>query len=57
MLIFMVISTAVNKCFMFYFGINYTNHPGRGYGWGLAATLLYMLCSAGYLIYRYRDHE
>ena len=54
---FMFISTAVNKCFMFYFGINYSRFPGYGYGWGLAATVFYMLSSAGYLIYKYRDRN
>jgi hypothetical protein len=54
---FMFFSTAVNKCFLFYFGINYSRYPGHGYGWGLLASVLYMLGSAGYLIYRFRGRE
>jgi hypothetical protein len=51
----MVMSSAVNKTCMFYFGINYSQYPGRGYGYGLFLTVVYMFGSAGYMIYKYRN--
>jgi hypothetical protein len=53
--VFLFTSTTLNKAVMFYFGINYSNYPGHGYGYGLLASLSYLVCSAGYLIYKYRD--
>ena len=55
LVVFMVMSAAVNKTFMFYFGINYSQYPGRGYGWGLLITVVYMVVSAGWMIYKFRN--
>ncbi len=54
---FFVISTVINKSLMFYFGVNYSRWPGQGYGYGLAATLFYTVCAAGYLIFKYRNFD
>jgi hypothetical protein len=57
LLIFFVVATLVNKAAIFYFGINYSNYPGHGYGYGLVASLAYLVCSAGYLIFKYRARD
>lgn len=52
-----VIPLIVNKIFMFYFGINYSNRPGEGYGYGLVATILFLLVSMGRFLWKYKDIE
>ena len=47
----------INKIFMFYFGINYSNRPGEGYGYGLIATILFLLVSMGRFLWKYKDIE
>jgi len=47
----------INKFFMFYFGLNYANHPGEGYGYGLAATILFLLFTVGRFLWKYRNVE
>ncbi len=52
-----VIPLIVNKIFMFYFGINYSNRPGEGYGYGLIATILFLIISMGRFLWKYKDIE
>lgn len=40
---------------MLYFGLNYSNHPGEGYGYGLAATLLFLGFTIGRFLWKYKD--
>lgn len=47
----------VNKVFMMYFGLHYSNFPGEGYGYGLVATLIIMFVTIGRFIWKYRDVE
>ena len=47
----------VNKSFMFYFALNYSNHPDEGYGYGFAATLVILFVTLGTFIWKYRDTE
>jgi hypothetical protein len=47
----------INKSVMFYFGLQYSNYPGEGYGYGLAATLVVMVIMIGRFIWKYKDIE
>lgn len=47
----------INKVFMLYFGLNYSNNPGEGYGYGLVATILFLLFTVGRFIWKYRNIE
>ncbi len=52
-----LIPVLINKMFMYYFGVNYSNYPGQGYGYGLIATILFLLFTCGRLIWKYWDIE
>ena len=47
----------VNKFFMMYFGLNYSEYPGEGYGYGLAATIFFLLFSVARFLWKYRGVE
>jgi len=47
----------INKFFMFYFGINYALHPDEGYGYGLAASILFLLFTVARFLWKYRNVE
>ena len=47
----------VNKAFMLYFGLNYAEHPGEGYGYGLVCTGLFLFFTVGRFIWKYRHVE
>ena len=53
----LIMPMLVNKSFMFYFALNYSNHPGEGYGYGFAATLVILFITLGTFIWKYRDTE
>jgi hypothetical protein len=42
-----LVPTLINKLFMLYFGLNYTEHPGEGYGYGLVASIGFLLFTVG----------
>jgi hypothetical protein len=44
----------VNKMFMMYFGLNYSSHPGEGYGYGLALTIGILIGTLGRFLWKYR---
>ena len=52
-----LVPVLINKMFMMYFGLNYSNYPGEGYGYGLIATFAFLLFSVGRFIWKYRDHD
>lgn len=52
-----IIPTVINKPIMFYFGLNYSNYPGEGYGNGLVATIAVFITSMGYFLYKYRNNS
>jgi hypothetical protein len=52
-----IIPLVINKMFMLYFGLNYSNHPGEGYGYGLVITIIFFLFTLGGLIWKYRNVE
>ena len=47
--------TLINKVFMFYFGLKYSAYPGEGYGYGLIATIVFLVLSLGRFLWRYRN--
>lgn len=47
----------INKLFMLYFGLNYADNPGEGYGYGLVATILFLLFTVGRFLWKYRHIE
>ena len=52
-----IVPMLINKFFMLYFGVNYSNNPGEGYGYGLIATVVFFLATCGRLIWKYRNVE
>lgn len=52
-----LIPVLLNKMVMLYFGVNYSNYPGQGYGYGLIATILFLIFSCARFIWKYRDIE
>jgi hypothetical protein len=52
-----VMPLLVNKIFMLYFGLNYANNPGEGYGYGLTATILFLLATCVHFVWKYRHIE
>jgi hypothetical protein len=52
-----IIPVLINKAFMLYFGLNYSEYPGEGYGYGLAASILFFLLTCARFIWKYRNIE
>ncbi len=47
----------VNKSILFYFGLQYSNYPGEGYGYGIVACLIVLAIMVGRFIWKYKDIE
>ena len=47
----------INKAFMMYFGLKYSENPGEGYGYGLIATIVVLVAGLARLIWKYKDIE
>ena len=47
----------VGKTGVMFFGLNYSQYPGEGYGYGLAASIFLTVFSLLRLIYKYRHSE
>ncbi len=47
----------INKLFMMYFGLNYSNYPGEGYGYGLVATICFLFFTIGRFLWKFKDIE
>lgn len=52
-----LVPTLVGKTFVLYFGLNYSEHPGEGYGYGLAGAILFTLVSLCLFLWKYRNYE
>jgi hypothetical protein len=52
-----LVPTLIGKSFVLYFGLNYSNNPGEGYGYGLVASILFTLTMVGRFIWKYRNYE
>jgi hypothetical protein len=53
----LLIPLLINKAFMLYFGLNYSDHPGEGYGYGLIATIIFLIFTVGRFLWKYRNTE
>lgn len=51
------VPTLIGKVLIFYFGIQYSNEPGEGYGYGLAAAIAFTVVNALRFIWRFRNVE
>ena len=53
----LIVPLLINKFFMMYFGLKYSEFPGHGYGYGLIVTILFLLFTMGRFIWKYKDVE
>lgn len=51
-----VCPTLFGKAMILYFGLNYSDHPGEGYGIGLAVSVIFTLFMLGRFVWKYRDY-
>ncbi len=49
--------TLVGKTLVVYFGLNYSEFPGDGYGYGLVAAIIFTVGNLLRLVWRYRNVE
>lgn len=49
--------TLVGKMFILYFGLNYAEFPGEGYGIGLVIAILFTVTMLGLFLWKYRHYE
>lgn len=52
-----IVPVLINKMFMLYFGLNYADNPDQGYGYGLAATILFLFFTVGRFLWKFKDIE
>lgn len=52
-----LVPVLLNKAFMIYFGLNYSQYPGEGYGYGLIVSILFFVASCARFVWKYRDNE
>jgi len=45
------------KTAILYFGINWGNYPGQGYGYGFFAAILFAVCSFTFFLWRNRGYR
>lgn len=48
--------TLVGKSLILYFGLNYSNEPGEGYGVGLVISILFTLTMIGRFLWKTRNY-
>lgn len=53
----LILPMLINKAFMIYFGLNYADHPGMGYGYGLSVTIGFLLFTVARFIWKFKDIE
>lgn len=49
--------TLIGKSFVLYFGIKLADNPGEGYGYGLAAAIIFTVASLSLFVWKYRNTE
>ncbi len=52
-----LVPTLIGKLFILYFGLNYSEYPGEGYGIGLVISILYTVMMLMLFLWKYRHHE
>ena len=49
--------TLIGKLCILYFGLNYSDNPGEGYGYGLAASILFTVTMLALFVWKFRNYE
>ena len=57
LLLTFLMPTIFGKVMILYFGLNYSDHPDRGYGIGLVVSILFTIAMIGRFLWRYRDYD
>jgi hypothetical protein len=57
LLIPFLLPTLLGKCFILYFGLNYSEYPGEGYGIGLGISIAFTLFMLGRFLWTYRHYQ
>jgi hypothetical protein len=52
-----LLPTLIGKVCILYFGLNYSDNPGEGYGIGLVISILFTVTMLGLFLWKYRNHE
>ncbi len=52
-----LVPTLIGKSFVLYFGIQYSNYPGEGYGYGLIISLFITAFNLIRFAWKYKDVE
>lgn len=52
-----LLPTLIGKLFILYFGLNYSEYPGEGYGIGLVISILFTVMMLGLFLWKYRHSE
>lgn len=52
-----LVPTLIGKAFVLYFGLNYSEFPGEGYGYGLIAAIAVTVGSLVAFAWKYRNQE
>lgn len=52
-----LVPTLFGKTMILYFGLNYSDHPGDGYGYGLVIAILFTAVMMGRFLWKYRNYE
>ncbi len=52
-----LVPTLIGKAFVLYFGIKMAEYPDEGYGYGLAAAIIFTVASLSLFVWKYRNTE
>ena len=52
-----LLPTIVGKTLILYFGLNYSDYPGEGYGIGLVCSILFTVGMLASFVWRFRNYE
>lgn len=52
-----LVPLVIGKVFLLYFGMNYSNYPGQGYGIGLAISVIFTILMVARFLWKYRHYE
>jgi len=56
-IVMFLMPTLLGKMALIYFGMNYSQHPGEGYGIGLVISIIFTLCMFARFLWRYKDFQ
>lgn len=51
----LIVSMLILKTSVLYFGLKYSEYPGEGYGYGLAASVCLTVFNISYFLYKMKD--